>query len=197
MPAAAILAGGQARRFGGRPKALLPVGGRRIIDRQIAVLGAVADPIAVVTNDREPYAALGIPVWEDLVPGAGPLGGIYTALVRAAARTLVVAGDMPFLTPEFVRHLDQAGREADVAVARTADGRYPLCASFGAACADVIRQRLERGALKVGDLLARLQVRAIGPDELRPFDPHGRLLFNINTPEDYARGQRLAARGSS
>ena len=199
MSTAVILAGGQARRFGGRPKALLPIGDRRIIDRQIAVLGTVADRVAVVTNDLERYGALGVPIWEDLVPDAGPLGGIYTALVRAAARTLVVAGDMPFLTPAFLRHLEQAGRHADVAVARTADGYHPLCASYGEACVDVIRQNLERGALKVGDLLARLRVREIGPDELRPFDPDGTLFFNVNTPEDYARGLELelAARRSS
>ena len=197
MPTAAILAGGRARRFGGRPKALLPFGDRRIIDRQIAVLDAVADRVAVVTTDRERYGALGIPIWEDLVPGAGPLGGIYTALVRAAARTLVVAGDMPFITPAFMRHLEQAGRDADVAVARTADGRHPLCAAYGEACADVIRQSLERGALKVGDLLAKVRVREIGPDELRPFDPDGTLFFNINTPEDYVRGLQLAARRPS
>ena len=196
-PTAAILAGGRARRFGGRPKPLLPLGDQRIIDRQIAALGAVADRIAVVTTDRERYGALGIPVWEDLIPGAGPLGGIYTALVRAAARTLVVAGDMPFLTPAFMRHLDAAGRDADIAVARTADGRHPLCGSYDAACAGVIRERLDRGALKVGDLLASVRVREIGPCELRPFDPHGTLFFNINTPEDYARGRQLAARRPS
>ena len=197
MCTAAILAGGQARRFGGRPKALLPLGDRRIIDRQIAVLGTVANRVAIVTNDLERYGALGVPIWEDLFPGTGPLGGIYTALVRAATRTLVVAGDMPFLTPAFLRHLHQVGLDADVAVARTADGFHPLCASYGEACVNVIRQRLERGALKVGDLLAQLQVREIGPDELRPFDPDGTLLFNVNTPEDYARGLELAARRPS
>lgn len=158
------------------------------------MLGAVADRVAVVTADRERYGGLGLPIWEDLVPDAGPLGGIYTALVRAEARTLVVAGDMPFLTRAFMRHLDLAGGDADVAVARTADGRYPLCASFGVACAEVIRRRLERGALRVGDLLGQLHTREIGPQELLPFDPDGTLFFNINTPEDYARGLQLAAR---
>ena len=55
-------------------------------------------------------------------------------------------------------------------------------------------QRLAQTALTVGDLLSKVRVREIGPDELRPFDPDGTLFFNINTPEDYARGQQLAAR---
>lgn len=196
MRTAAILAGGQARRFGGRPKPLLPFGGRRIVDRQLEALRAAADRIAIVTADPDRYGALGVPLWEDLVPGAGPLGGIYTALVRAAApRTLVVAGDMPFLTPAFLRHLVRAGRGADVALARTADGPQPLCAWYGGACAGVIRRRIERGARKVADLLGEVRVHEIGPDEIAPFDPDGTLFFNVNTPADYERGLALADGG--
>lgn len=192
---AAILAGGRAQRFGGRPKPLLPVGDRRIIDRQLAALRTVAGRVAVVTADRARYGALGIPLWEDLLPGCGPLGGIYTALVNAATpQTLIVAGDMPFLTSPFLRHLARAGRDVDVALARTADGPQPLCASYGKACVDPIRRNIERGALRVADLLAEVRVREIGPDEIAGYDRDGTLFFNVNTPADHARGLALAAR---
>ena len=194
MRTAAILAGGRARRFGGRPKALLPIGDQRIIDHQIAVLRTVADQLAIVTIDRDRYGALGVPVWEDLVPGAGPLGGIYTALVNATtSHTLVVAGDMPFLTAPFLRRLAQVGRDVDVAIPRTADGYQPLCACYGSRCAPVIRRSIEGNALKVTDLLSEVSVRELGPEELEPFDPDGRLFFNINTPDDYERCLALAA----
>lgn len=195
MRTAAILAGGRARRFGGRPKPLLTVGDRRIIDRQLAVLRTVAERVAVVTADRARYGALGIPLWEDLLPGRGPLGGIYTALVNAATpQTLIVAGDMPFLTAPFLRHLARTGRGVDVALARTADGPQPLCASYCRTCVDPIRRNLERGALRVADLLAEVRVREIGPDELAGYDRDGTLFFNVNTPADHARGLALAAR---
>ena len=74
MRTAAILAGGQARRFGGRAKALLPLGTLRLIDRQLNVLRPVVDEIGIVTTDRAQYDALGVPVWQDLSPGKGPAG---------------------------------------------------------------------------------------------------------------------------
>ena len=102
--------------MGGQPKALLQVGGTRIIDRQLTTIRAVAKHVAIVANDRELYADLGVQVWSDVRPGCGPLGGILTALVNASTTvTLIIAGDMPFLTAKFLRFLAEAGREVDVA----------------------------------------------------------------------------------
>ena len=193
MRTAAILAGGHARRFGGRPKALLPIGDQRLIDRQIDVLRSVAGRVAIVANDRDRYGAIGVPVWQDLVSGAGPLGAILTALVNTTTSpTLVVAGDMPFLTGPFLQHLVRVGRAVDVAIPRTAEGLQPLCASYGDACIPVIRRQIETGALKVTNMLSELTVREVGPDEIARFDTNGTLFFNINTPDDYTRCLELA-----
>ena len=194
MRTAAILAGGHARRFGGRPKALLPIGDQRIIDRQIDVLRSVAGQVAIVASDRDRYDALGVPVWQDLVSGAGPLGGILTALVNAATTpTLVIAGDMPFLTARFLQHLARVGRDVDVAIPRTADGLQPLCASYGDACIPVIRRQIKTGALKVTNMMSELTVREVGPDEIARFDTDGTLFLNVNTPDDYTRCLELAS----
>ncbi len=146
--AAAILAGGKARRFGGTIKSTLPIGGVRIIDRQLAALGQVADPIFIVANDPAPFASLGIEVVPDVIPGCGALGGIYTAIVRSPQpRTLVVAGDLPGLPVALLERLVQPS-EADIVVARGPRGYEPLCAVYAAACAGPIRSRLEAGDLK-------------------------------------------------
>ena len=129
MSTAAILAGGRARRFGGRPKLLLPLGDRRIVDRLLAVLRAVVDQVFIVANDRATYAGLGVSVHPDVLGGAGPLGGVHAALRRSrSSRTLVVAGDMPFLNTAFLDHLWRAGRAAEVTIPRPDDGYQPLCA---------------------------------------------------------------------
>ena len=187
MCTAAILAGGHGRRMGGQPKALLQVGPARIIDRQLAVLRAVTNRVAIVANDRELYDGLGVPIWTDLRPGSGPLGAIHTALVNATtAVTLIIAGDMPFLTAGFLRYLGESGRDVDVAIPCTPEGCQPLCAAYNQTCINTVKRHLDAGILKVTDLLPDVGVRELGPDDTAAFDPDGTLFFNINTPDDYA-----------
>ena len=190
---AAIIAGGRAQRLGGLEKSDLVIGGRRIIDRQLSVLGHVAEHILIVSNDHHAFRASGLQVCADLMPGAGPLSGLYTALVRSpTARTIVVACDLPFLTVSFLRHLAARSRGADAAIPRTATGPEPLCAVYDRVCVEPIRARLERGALRVSALRNDLRVTDIGPSEVAPFDPAGTLFFNVNTPDDYTRANNLA-----
>ena len=48
MPSAAILAGGRATRFGGRPKTGIVVDGRSILDRQVGELSLVTDDLLFI-----------------------------------------------------------------------------------------------------------------------------------------------------
>ena len=193
--AAAIIAGGRGRRLGGLDKSELVVGGRRIIERQLAVLGQVAPHVLVVTDDHHRFRASGLRVCGDCLPGTGPLGGLHTALTRSPARrTLVVAGDLPFLSGAFLRHLAGRAAHADAVVPRNAAGLQPLCAVYDRGCAEAIRARIEAGRRRLVDLASWLRVTEVGPDEVAAFDPDGMLLFNVNTPADHARAVSCAAR---
>jgi molybdopterin-guanine dinucleotide biosynthesis protein A len=184
--AAAILAGGRARRLGGINKAALEIDGRTIAERQFAVLDAIAAPVFVVGGDpgRWPESTR---VVADAVPDAGALGGIYTAILESPCdRVLVVGCDMPFLSPRFLRMLAEV-RDADVVMPRSARGYEPLCAIYGKACAAGFRNRIDRGELHAAVRPEGVRVTEIGPDVLATYDPDGLLLANINTPHDYAR----------
>jgi molybdopterin-guanine dinucleotide biosynthesis protein A len=193
MIAAAILAGGAARRFGGAAKALLEIGGRRIIDRQLAALDAITRTIFIVAPDASPYAELGLRVVPDAIPGAGALGGIYTAIIESPApRTLVLACDMPFVTAPLLRALaapEHAG--ADLVIPRSARGLEPLCAVYSRACASPIAERIRRGALQASEVANDVRVSEIGPDEIAAIDEDGLVFANVNTPHDYARAAGL------
>ena len=192
MYTAAILAGGQARRMGGRPKALLPIGGSRIIDRQLITLREITDHVAIVASDHALYKSLGVPIWPDIRPGCGPLGGILTALVHATTPiTLVIAGDMPFVTVRFLQYLADSGRDVDVAIPRTTEGYQPLCAAYNQRCIKVIQQHLDARANKVTDLLQNVTVRELGPTDTESFDPAGTLFFNVNSPNDYETALKI------
>jgi molybdopterin-guanine dinucleotide biosynthesis protein A len=190
MSTAAILAGGRAHRLGGLEKSQLVIDGQTILDRQLRVLQGCAGRVVIVADDRTRFAGFGVPVFEDLAPGKGALGGLYTALSIAAGPVLVVACDMPFLTEPFLIRVMQAAQDVDAAVPRTADGYHPLCACYSQSCAGPIRTRLDAGELKLLDLLTDVHTRTIDQAEIAGFDPDGLLLLNINTPDDLARAHR-------
>lgn len=189
--AAAILTGGQARRLGGVNKAALDVGDRRIADRQFEVLCDVASTVFVVGANPGPWREYGVRIVPDDIPGAGALGGIYTAILASPCdRTLVVGCDMPFLSAALLRHL--AGiADAELVIPRSRRGYEPLCAVYARACASGIRARIENGALEASALPTDVRVAEIGPDVLAAYDPDGMLFVNVNTPHDYERAKRL------
>ena len=189
---AAILAGGQARRLGGVEKSALVVGTASILDRQLSLLQSLTPHILIVTNERGRVERTDVGVTIDRIPGAGALGGIYTALMEAPTEQVLVIGcDMPFLTAPFLAYLAAQGAQHEAAVPADERGRHPLCASYLRRTAPRLRARIDAGQLRVGDALADLAVRELGQDELAPFNRDGRLLLNVNTPDDYARAQSI------
>jgi molybdopterin-guanine dinucleotide biosynthesis protein A len=185
---AAILAGGRASRLGGLDKSALVVDGRSILERELAVLRELTTTICIVANDPTRFEHTGIPVRPDGVPGAGALGGLYTALAGAGTDLVVaLACDLPFLTRAFLGHLVDRSAGADAALPRDASGRHVLCGVFATRVAPHFRAAIDAGRLRVGDALAGLRVHEVGPDETAPYDPDGRLLLNVNTPDDYAQ----------
>lgn len=197
---AAILAGGRATRLEGRNKAALRVGRAAVLERQLTVLRAVVGRTVIIANDEAPYRSYDVPIIPDLVPGAGALGGVYTAIQSVwTAHTLVVACDMPFLSVSFLSHLVEAGRDVDIAIPRTVRGYEPLCATYSRRCAAFLRRRIEAKLLKISDVPASagdLTIRELGPDEIAQYDRDDLLFFNINTADDYARAIDLEARFS-
>ena len=184
MQSAAILAGGQATRFGGRDKSALIVEGRTILDRQLAELSALTTDMLVV-GGRTPVA--GARAVADVVPGCGPLGGVHAALTAARGEAVfVVAGDMPYITAAFARYLLDLAVSADVVVPRTERGYHPLCAVYTRACLAPVARRLAERRLKMTDLVRELRARVVTAEELNRFGDRHRLLANVNTPAEHA-----------
>jgi molybdopterin-guanine dinucleotide biosynthesis protein A len=180
--AAAILAGGRARRLGGGHKGLVEVGGQAIVARQLAALKPYVDDCFIVANDAAAYAAFGVRVVPDVHPDLGPLAGLEAAFAASdAAQLLVFACDLPFIAPApFV-----AAPAADVVVARAGDVVQPLHARYSRAIVPRLQAQLAGNALRLFDL-----VNACNP---RYLDVEARAIFNVNTREDLARAEELAA----
>ena len=189
---AAILAGGRARRYGGRDKGALLVDGRSIRERQMTELAPLTHDILIVGSggalqrDERESAGTRCRSVPDRVPDSGPLGGLHTALSEALFdTTVVIACDMPYVTAPLLLQLAALAQDADVAVPRTDRGCHPLCAAYRRACVEPIARRLADGRLKMVDLFEDLRVRFVGSEELARFGDVGRLLANVNSPADY------------
>jgi molybdopterin-guanine dinucleotide biosynthesis protein A len=187
-----ILAGGKSRRMG-RDKAFLPFGHGMLIERVIEVLQQVADDVILITNTPEPYRRFGLPMFSDVIPEAGSLGGIYTGLVAAKTPySVCLACDMPFVEPAFLRFLCDTAAEADVVIPRNAEDFQPLCAVYSQACREPIRQNIEAGRLKITGFFDQVRVRVITGELLTRYDPRDVMFFNANTPEEYEKARQIA-----
>ncbi|MEV6797599.1 NTP transferase domain-containing protein [Micromonospora rifamycinica] len=129
--AAVVLAGGAARRMGGRDKPVVPVHGRPMRDR---VLAAVADAVPRVLVGPGGSLPADVLVTREEPAGGGPVAATAAGLALLDSGTTVVAllaADLPLLTRPAVGVLLDAlatGPAADgVCLLDDRGRRQPLC----------------------------------------------------------------------
>jgi molybdopterin-guanine dinucleotide biosynthesis protein A len=190
-----ILAGGRARRMGGRDKAFLPFADGNLVQRVIARLRGQCDRVIINANrELERLAEFGLPVISDTVAGyAGPLAGILAGLDWLAAHApdaalLTVPVDGPFVPDDLAARLHAAARSAGapIACAQSGSRRHGVYGLFSATLRDDLHHALTIDNLrKVDDWLARHKV-AVAEWPSQPIDP----FFNVNSPDDLALAER-------
>lgn len=189
--AGAVLTGGASRRMG-RDKALIEIDGVPLADRVASVLRcAGCDPVVAIGGDERLRRRLATPVLPDRLPGHGPLGGVLVALETVADadgphrdRVVVVACDLPDLTPASIGALIDAARRsdegaaADVVVARS-DRLEPAVAVWSVSALPAVSALHGAGERALRDVIARLRHVEVGLDPA--------VLRNVNTPDDLHR----------
>ena len=196
---AVILAGGRGTRMGGADKAFLRLAGRPMIAHLIDRLGRQCAPLAInAGGEAGRFAFTRLPVLSDTVAGQpGPLAGILAAMDWAAALgagcVVTAAVDTPFLPADLADRLRRAAGPSGLAIAASADDtgrmrRHPTFGLWPVRLRGPLRAALNAGERKVM-LWAEAQGATVAEFGATPFDP----FFNINTPEDFARAERIAA----
>jgi len=163
-----VLAGGRSTRMS-RDKALLHWHGRTLLDHMIGLLSLAADRVQVVGRDTIP----------DRIPNRGPLGGIATALeMTETDANLVVAVDLPLLTPDFLKHLRLRIEESTrPIVACKLESTFPLCLGLRKRLLPAVEQCLAAGKLSLHNIIESSDPELISwPDTT--------IFKNINTPAD-------------
>lgn len=174
----ALLAGGRARRMGGRAKGLIEIDGAPIITRLAAIGAALSAEVVLVGDHAGAYAPLGLPIIPDAIPDRGPPGGVHSALRDAPGWTAVLALDLPFIDAAFLDALFSDGPED--AILPFCGRLQPLAGCWHPRAVPTMERLLADARPGFERICAALQVRRVPWPDPRPFT-------NLNTPDDVAR----------
>jgi len=190
-----ILSGGLSSRFDGVNKALLSVGGRRIIDWLLEVFSVLFEDIILVTNHPEQFLQRDLTIVTDIFELRSSLTGIHTGLFYANnPYAFFSACDTPFLKKELVEVLiEQIEEKIDIIMPQTTAGFEPLCAVYSKRCLKPAENHIKANKLKIQWALRSNRTKNIPEKELLKVDPDLRSFFNINTPEDLVRAEEMVA----
>lgn len=170
---AVILAGGTAARLDGVDKASVEIGGRTLLAH---ALDAVVDAAEVVVVGDPVPTERPVTFTRESPRYGGPVAALLTgrdALLRETATLAVLAVDMPRLTPDTFRRLQEAGSGRDGAVLVDPDGRRQLALVLDVARLDAVRPDHEAqhdlALHRLLSLLTLAEVAALG-EEHRDID---------------------------
>lgn len=198
MIVGAVLTGGASRRMGAT-KALIDIDGvamaRRVVD---ALEAGGCEPVVLIGGSPSELAPIQASVVEDQHPGAGPLGGVITALAWArtlprgdasdasALRVVVSACDLARLDGGSVARLisvatraTEQGSAADVVVAHD-DRRQPALAVWDADVLDRLRALFVDGVRSLNSAVDAVRWTSCQVD--------ASAMTNVNRPTDLVGG---------
>jgi len=184
-----ILAGGKSTRMGG-DKAFVMFGGRNmssrtLLARALELTRSITSDVRIV-GEAAKFASFA-PVVEDVFRECGPLGGIHAAL-RASQTELnvILAVDLPFVSPALLQYLIKRARESDasVTVAKTGGHWQPLCGVYRRQFADAAEQALRAGRYRIDALFEAGRTQGIGEEELEAAGFSPNTFRNLNTREE-------------
>ena len=191
----AVLAGGAASRFRGRPKGLERVGGQRILDYVVSNLRqATGELPLLVANAAEAETWYpGLKVVRDVLPQRGSLGGIYTAVTVTQGPVLLVAWDMPFVPVPLLQALIEGSNGYDAFLPESGGKRgvEPLCAVYGPACGPAIRERLEQEDYRAIGFHDAVRVGTLALEEVGRYGDPALLFYNVNTALELAEAEAM------
>jgi molybdopterin-guanine dinucleotide biosynthesis protein A len=162
----------------GSDKALLSYRGRSLLDHMLDLLGQAGLTDCLVSGVRDGY-----PCVPDRMTAAGPLGALYSLADTLSDRTLViVAVDMPQLTPQWLRQLMAA--PADLRCVHFRSAPLPLRLRTDAVTRACLRASLDHP--EPGQRSLRVALLALHATPLPwPAGAKGRELESANTPADW------------
>ena len=178
-----ILAGGKSSRLG-KEKGLLLYKGMTLAQHAIKVLTTFCERIIIVTANPA-YSQQDVSLVSDLVPGKGPLMGLYSGLQSSTTQhNLVIAVDNCFVGPEYFEYVLPQVPGYEVAVPFINQQYYePLVGYYSRDVIPAMKLYIERGYYNPPGLLDIVKVKKLRVEEDFK-DYHPGYFKSINLPED-------------
>ena len=185
-----ILAGGLSTRMG-YDKSRVRLGRHSLLQHIRAAASQLPFPVRVIRRDA--------------VPRCGPIGGIYTALKRSRADSiLLLACDMPFISPSFLKkmikafHLAPPARQLNTPAVECPPLPIALFARenklAGFPCLlrrepslPIVFAQIATAQFSLQALAKKLRAKTLSPPRAAAIQ-----LTNINTPADLQKASRRA-----
>ena len=195
--AGVILAGGLSRRMGGNEKSLLMLAGKPPVRWVQEALAPQVSHLALNANgDPQRFDFLDLPVIADTVDGfVGPLAGILAGMRWASAigdvsHVVSAAADTPFLPEDLVTRLqDSINTPDEIAMANSVGRIHPVFGLWPIRLADALERFLvDEDKRKILEFANRYTLHSVNFDK-----PNSDPFFNINTPDDLAEAEQMAA----
>ncbi len=191
-----VLVGGESRRMG-TDKALVELGGARLVERVLDVVMPLFSDVMIGAHKETGHVESlrpGVRVVTDFLEGRGPALGVASALSAAKSDWLfVISCDVPRLSGELVKTL--AGMRSGVeAVIPVVDGRsQTMCAFYSSKCLTPLTERVKEGRRSIDGFLkdTELPVRYVSEDELLDADPDLLSFMDVDTPEELEKARAL------
>ena len=188
LPLVVILAGGEGRRIGGG-KAVRSLGGEPLIERAIRAGRLWSDDVRLSLRTPEQISNINLPILIDDPDIAGPLAGLWAALLAArdAQRhlALTIACDVPFLPADLDQRLLAGIGEELAAVATSGPNLHPTCALWRVEANDQLATYASSGHRSLIGFAEQVGCTRVQCSEAE--------LFNVNSLADLAEAERKLA----
>lgn len=176
---AIILAGGKSSRMG-TDKGLLRFQGKIIVEHLIETCKVLTDNILIVSQHSD-YTEFGVPVFADIIPEKGPLGGLYTGLTHSNSDlNLVLPCDYPLISVEIIEFLLENHSNEEVLFLESNGKQHPMPGLYMRKLVPKLKDPIEKGKLKLMDFIRSCDYRILEcPEQLAS------QLKNVNTMNEF------------
>lgn len=180
-----MLAGGKSSRMG-RDKGLVPLNEKPMISYLLAELEKLYINTKIIANNPG-YKQFNCPVYPDIIPEKGPMGGLLTAMEHTRAKSiLLLACDMPFITAAALQDLVSKADGDKIIASEFQQKINPLFSIYPSNLKEKLKKNIAGEELKMTDFILKNRHVLLSFDKEKSTG----IFQNINTEKERKEAEK-------